>query len=107
MCGGCVPRNRGVPWVARSNPMDVRLTIRTDLAKVEAEACGFPLRDRQTTLFAFIGVEIFTIICVGLRMCSRYRTNRWRCDDWLMIAIFVRLVFFCYLVRFVRILTDF
>lgn len=80
---------------------DVRLTILTDLAKIEAEACGFPLRDRKTTLFAFIGVEIFAIICVGLRICSRYRKSRWRCDDWLMVVIFVRLVSSWCLVRFV------
>lgn len=102
MRGGFMYRNRGIPSVALQDfrVRDMRLTIPTDLAKLEADACGFPMRDRQTVLFSFIGVEIFTLLCVGLRICSRYRTGRWHSDDYLMVVILVRLVSFRYPARF-------
>ncbi|KAH6695660.1 CFEM domain-containing protein [Plectosphaerella plurivora] len=58
-----------------------------EAAKVEAEACERPYRDRRKALFASIPVQVLTFIIVCLRLVSRWNmSHSFEADDWIMLA---------------------
>ncbi|KAH6696784.1 CFEM domain-containing protein [Plectosphaerella plurivora] len=63
-----------------------------DTARVEAEACGRPYRDRRGSLWAPMGVEVVAFISVWLRLYIRWTTlGGFESDDW---AILVAVLFY-------------
>jgi hypothetical protein len=60
--------------------------------RIEAEACGAPVRSRRADLWGVLPVEIFTILCIIFRFFARYKTGvEFARDDFIMVAIVVSL----------------
>jgi hypothetical protein len=53
-------------------------------------ACNRPIRWRRTGLWGLIALEVFSLICVGLRMYSRWKVGTsYKLDDYVMIVVLV------------------
>lgn len=69
---------------------DVLADAITDTARVEAEACGRPYRDRRGSLWAPMGVEVVAFISVWLRLYIRWTTlGGFESDDWAILVAVV------------------
>ncbi|KAK8120284.1 hypothetical protein PG999_004404 [Apiospora kogelbergensis] len=60
-----------------------------EFGKVQYKACELPVRSRKLELWAFILVEIFTIICMLARFASRILLKTWDLDDYFFVPIFL------------------
>ncbi|PSR92273.1 hypothetical protein BD289DRAFT_345568, partial [Coniella lustricola] len=57
------------------------------LAKAQATACEYPVRNMRDKLYAPMSLELIGVICVFLRLYSRWRyTGRYEVDDWIMVV---------------------
>lgn len=76
-----------------------------DTARVEAEACGRPYRDRRGSLWAPMGVEVVAFISVWLRLYIRWTTlGGFESDDWAILVAVVLYVPFWVIGRYVGIM---
>lgn len=72
--------------------MLTRMNPPAETARVEAEACQRPQRDRRSVFVAPLVIEILAFLSVWLRLYSRWSTvNKFEADDWTMLASMVRL----------------
>ncbi|KAK1982327.1 CFEM domain-containing protein [Colletotrichum cereale] len=63
-----------------------------DVARIEAEACKRPVRNRKVEILAPIVIQVIGLLMVPLRLYARWTTvHRFETDDW--IIIFCALVF--------------
>lgn len=69
------------------------VSLSTAAAKVEAEACGRPYRDRRSALFTAIPIQVVTFVIVCLRLLSRWNmSHSFEADDWIMVVCLVCLL---------------
>jgi hypothetical protein len=75
-------------WICYSD--DDSLLIET--AKVEAEACQRPYRDRRSALLGPLVIEVVAWFSVWVRLYGRWSTMRkFEADDWIMLVALVSL----------------
>ncbi|KAK9792806.1 putative G-protein coupled receptors family 1 profile domain-containing protein [Seiridium cardinale] len=56
--------------------------------RVEAEACGVPVRSRRNDFWGLFPVEVITLLCALMRLYSRYADGiAYAWDDYIMVAI--------------------
>ncbi|KAK4458508.1 hypothetical protein QBC42DRAFT_185807, partial [Cladorrhinum samala] len=69
---------------------DCTLEESVETARGAWEACGKPQRSRRRDLLAGpLTVECLALLCVALRLYSRWRlVSRFEVDDWVMVAFF-------------------
>ncbi|KFA60674.1 hypothetical protein S40285_05070 [Stachybotrys chlorohalonatus IBT 40285] len=61
-----------------------------ETAKIEAEACGRPHRDRRWVLWPALAILIVAWIAVFIRLAERWYTFRsYQTDDWIMLVCLV------------------
>lgn len=57
----------------------------TEISRIEASACGRPVRSKKHTLFIPLIVEATAWVCPWVRLYSRWSTQgRWALDDQIM-----------------------
>ncbi|KAH8652356.1 hypothetical protein BX600DRAFT_527540 [Xylariales sp. PMI_506] len=57
--------------------------------RLEQEACNKPVRSRREALNGLFVLEGLTLICILLRFWSRYRFDRFRLDDYIMVGVLI------------------
>jgi len=61
------------------------------MARVQAGACGFPVRSRKTDLWGVLAIEVIALVCLSLRLYSRWTVSKFELDDYIMALVAVRL----------------
>ena len=60
------------------------------VARVQADACGLPVRSRKVDTWACLVPELLALACLAVRMYSRYyTTSKFELDDYVMASVAV------------------